>query len=211
MEEWSDDDDEEEEDDEESLLSTKATEQSSIIPEPEVVTNSKFFRRPTTLDIPSSADNTANNSPTPPVISLFPNDPLSIMYLYIQQELCQKRTLQDWLRNEKHRQLKQVLVMFGQIVEAVEYIHSHKLIHRDLKPGNIFLAGGSGPIDENVTVKIGDFGLATTTLVVNEFEDEFSSSYSTGVEIEQQQPENAKLTGQVGTHLYMSPEQVRFY
>jgi len=44
-------------------------------------------------------------------------------------------------------------LMLG-IVNGVKYIHSQKIIHRDLKLDNIF-------IDANYTVKIGDFGLAT--------------------------------------------------
>jgi polo-like kinase 1 len=43
-----------------------------------------------------------------------------------------------------------------QIVEACKYLHDEKhIIHRDLKLGNIFIA-------ENMCLKIGDFGLATT-------------------------------------------------
>lgn len=45
-----------------------------------------------------------------------------------------------------------------QIVQAVEYLHDEKhIIHRDLKLGNIF-------ISEDICLKIGDFGLATTIL-----------------------------------------------
>lgn len=40
-----------------------------------------------------------------------------------------------------------------QIIDAVKYMHSEKVIHRDLKLGNLFL--------NNMEVKIGDFGLAT--------------------------------------------------
>jgi len=72
------------------------------------------------------------------------------------------------------------------------------------RPSNIFLAGRNcGDKEEiyDMTVKIGDFGLATT-LVANDSTDEFSEGFDT-----EQQPSNVKLTGQVGTHLYMSPEQ----
>lgn len=41
-----------------------------------------------------------------------------------------------------------------QMVTGVAYIHSQKVVHRDLKPGNMFLS-------ERMIVKIGDFGLAT--------------------------------------------------
>ncbi|XP_050480342.1 serine/threonine-protein kinase PLK1-like isoform X3 [Bombus huntii] len=41
-----------------------------------------------------------------------------------------------------------------QMVTGVAYIHSQKVVHRDLKPGNMFLS-------DRMIVKIGDFGLAT--------------------------------------------------
>jgi serine/threonine protein kinase len=40
-----------------------------------------------------------------------------------------------------------------QLIEGVQYIHSQKIIHRDLKLGNMFLT-------EDMIMKIGDFGLA---------------------------------------------------
>jgi polo-like kinase 1 len=42
-----------------------------------------------------------------------------------------------------------------QIVEGTMYMHARKVIHRDLKLGNLFL-------DSDLKIKIGDFGLATT-------------------------------------------------
>ncbi|KAF0694836.1 Aste57867_14300 [Aphanomyces stellatus] len=75
--------------------------------------------------------------------------------LYIQMEYCGGNTLRDvidqmslWQSEEK------VWTLFRQILEAIEYIHSEGVIHRDIKPPNIFL-------DSEGTVKLGDFGLAT--------------------------------------------------
>jgi len=41
-----------------------------------------------------------------------------------------------------------------QIISALKYLHVNKVIHRDLKLGNLFL-------NENMEIKLGDFGLAT--------------------------------------------------
>ena len=41
-----------------------------------------------------------------------------------------------------------------QIVEGTQYLHHLLIIHRDLKLGNLFL-------NDDLAVKIGDFGLAT--------------------------------------------------
>ncbi|XP_045454664.1 eukaryotic translation initiation factor 2-alpha kinase-like [Melitaea cinxia] len=115
----------------------------------------------------------------------------SKMYLYIQMQLCRRDSLHDWLRNNRtweSRNREQVTTLFSQIVSAVEYVHLAGLIHRDLKPSNIFFA----PCGK---VKVGDFGLVTAMT-------ENSQDGPQELDV------NARHTNRVGTHLYMSPEQL---
>src|SRR5689334_21373818 len=97
----------------------------------------------------------------------------------MQMELC-KETLGDWLerRNKKvyqkrsamnlqmlkdffltkREEVEKTLQIFEKIICGVEYIHNKEnLIHRDLKPNNIFFT-----FDDQI--KIGDLGLATNSL-----------------------------------------------
>lgn len=47
----------------------------------------------------------------------------------------------------------QVKCIFRQLLEALQYMHDHKYVHRDIKSSNIL-------IDHNFRVKLADFGLA---------------------------------------------------
>lgn len=55
---------------------------------------------------------------------------------------------------------KKAMNLFRQIVEGIKAVHSCNLIHRDIKPQNIFL-------DETFSIKIGDFGAC----ILNKKED----------------------------------------
>ena len=46
------------------------------------------------------------------------------------------------------------MYIYYQLIKALKYLHSHRVIHRDLKLGNLFLT-------EKMELKVGDFGLAT--------------------------------------------------
>ena len=60
---------------------------------------------------------------------------------------------------ELHKRRKQIpedeiRYFVRQIAEGCQYLHENKIVHRDLKLGNLFL-------NDNMEIKIGDFGLAT--------------------------------------------------
>lgn len=57
--------------------------------------------------------------------------------------------------HELESDMQRLKKFFFGIADGLRYIHSQNIIHRDLKPDNIFLT-------DNDTIKIGDFGLATT-------------------------------------------------
>lgn len=117
------------------------------------------------------------------------------VYLYIQMQLCRKESLRDWLRdNRTETRVSQIAHIFHQIVDAVDYVHYKGLIHRDLKPSNIFFS-------QDGQIKIGDFGLVTDTVD--------ASSVSNDCGDNSELPSTVRHTQQVGTHLYMSPEQLR--
>ena len=73
--------------------------------------------------------------------------------LYIAMELCEGKSLRMIIKQGSLTEIAEIWRLFGQIVEGLAYIHSKELIHRDLKPDNIFL--------EKDNIRIGDFGLAT--------------------------------------------------
>ena len=64
------------------------------------------------------------------------------------------QTLNDLLKRKRRLTQAQIKYYLVQVLSALEYLHSRKIIHRDLKLGNLFL-------NENMEVKMGDFGLAT--------------------------------------------------
>ncbi|EDO17424.1 hypothetical protein Kpol_1037p20 [Vanderwaltozyma polyspora DSM 70294] len=73
--------------------------------------------------------------------------------VYILLEICPNGSLMDLLKKRKLLTEPEVRFFTTQICGAIKYMHSRRVIHRDLKLGNIFF-------DRNYNLKIGDFGLA---------------------------------------------------
>ncbi|CAG9323602.1 unnamed protein product [Blepharisma stoltei] len=74
--------------------------------------------------------------------------------VYILLELCTNQTTNELLRRRKRLTELEVQCYLHQVISALKYLHSHRVIHRDLKLGNFFLS-------DKMEIKIGDFGLAT--------------------------------------------------
>ena len=73
--------------------------------------------------------------------------------VYILLELCSNQTLNELVKRRKRLTEIEVQCYLLQIIKALKYIHSHRIIHRDLKLGNLF-------ITQKLELKLGDFGLA---------------------------------------------------
>ena len=75
-------------------------------------------------------------------------------YVYILLELCENQTLNEIHHRRKTLTELEVQCYMIQLIKALKYLHSHRIIHRDLKLGNLFL-------NDKMELKVGDFGLAT--------------------------------------------------
>jgi len=126
-------------------------------------------------------------------------------------ELC-GLTLKDWMqrRNESlHSDVdlkaytQENMNIFEQILRAVDYIHSQGVMHRDLKPRNIFL-------NEAVKcVKVGDFGLATDDIISSPLgNDSFTDLEAFSTRLVRTASVLSDHTTGVGTSTYAAPEQL---
>jgi len=73
---------------------------------------------------------------------------------YTALEYAEAGELFDYVAETGKFSEKESRYFFHQIIEALEFIHSHGYAHRDIKPENILL-------DKNFDVKIADFGFVT--------------------------------------------------
>ncbi len=71
---------------------------------------------------------------------------------YILMEFVKGKSLTEIIKNNT-LDTKSRLHIFVQMCKAIYFIHKNKVLHRDIKPGNVMLT-------DDLTVKLTDFGLA---------------------------------------------------
>lgn len=74
--------------------------------------------------------------------------------IYILLELCPRRTLMELHKRRKYVTEPEARYFLRQIIHGCQYLHRHRIMHRDLKLANLFL-------NDEMVIKIGDFGLAS--------------------------------------------------
>jgi serine/threonine protein kinase len=102
---------------------------------------------------------------------------------YFVMEYVEGQPVDRWC-DERKLSVTQRIALFRDVLAAVRYAHQHLVVHRDLKPGNIF-------VTRDGAVKLLDFGIAKVL-----------SSDGSGL------PADTVTLAQVMTPEYASPEQV---
>ena len=99
-------------------------------------------------------------------------------------EYVEGETLKEYIERKEKLSDEEIKSIFLQMLDALGYVHEQNLVHRDIKPSNFM-------VTPSCIVKLMDFGIAKNT-------DANAAEYTqTGTGV------------QMGTPMYMSPEQVR--
>ena len=104
---------------------------------------------------------------------------------YYTMPLVEERSLRERLRREGRLPIREAVSILRDVARALAYAHAHGVVHRDIKPGNVLLSGGSAVV--------ADFGIARALNVA------LGCGELTGA--------TATVMGS-GTPDYMAPEQV---
>ena len=72
---------------------------------------------------------------------------------YIANEYIKGQTLKEVLDFRSSLPMGEAIDIMMQLAAALNYAHKHGIVHRDVKPDNIYLMGDG-------TIKLGDFGIA---------------------------------------------------
>lgn len=116
---------------------------------------------------------------------------------YLVMEYLEGETLRQLLKKRKSLPFPEAVPMLRATAGAIDFAHSRDIIHADLKPGNLFLAGG--------VIKVVDFGLAR-------FPAGKGEAAATGTDGVSSEAETITMAGGsiAGTPPYMAPELFRY-
>jgi len=106
--------------------------------------------------------------------------------VYIITELMVHGALLDFLRNDTNRnvKLKEMVDIGTQIADGMAYLEDKNYIHRDLRAANIL-------VNENLIVKVADFGLARLTSSGQDDDNVYLANEATKFPIKWTAPEAA--------------------
>jgi serine/threonine protein kinase len=114
--------------------------------------------------------------------------------LYLILEYVEGQKLNDYIDSKKGAIDEELAVnLMHQILDAIKHVHDKGFVHRDIKPSNIIVKSDN-------TIKVIDFGISKT-----------DNNFNQGNTLDDNSATNHNLTkhgAQIGTIIYMSPEQV---
>jgi len=116
----------------------------------------------------------------PGVMRVFPVDDRS--HVYMVMEWVEGKLLRKILDEQKKLSAERAIRITERILDALDYIHTRGVVHRDMKPENVM-------VDEHDNIKLIDFGIAGS--------------------VGSRRLTFAKFSPTMGTPDYISPEQVK--
>lgn len=119
--------------------------------------------------------------------------------LFIVQEYLEGEDLAARLRRDKRLSVTDALAILQPVAEAVGAAHAKGVVHRDLKPDNVFLVRDG----DTLTPKVLDFGISKMPLT------DFRATGPGGGPVPLKGGRITVAGVAMGTPYYMSPEQIR--
>jgi len=118
----------------------------------------------------------------PYILKMLDDDSMNKSRPYIVMEYLEGQTLGHLMNSMRPMPEQDALKIISRVCEALQYMHEHEVVHRDLKPDNIMICNDG-------SIRIMDFGIA-------KFEGQRRLTFG-------------GFTPAMGTPDYMAPEQVK--